>query len=95
VVLLPTLAAAVAGVIQHQPLQAVELAVVVPEAFILHWWLLLQEPQIQAAAVAVAGLDLKRAQQAAPASSSSSTTSALPQSSPSSHRRSGLPLLAR
>jgi hypothetical protein len=32
---------------------------------------------------------------AAPASSSSNTTSALPQSSPSSHRRSGLHLLAR
>jgi hypothetical protein len=35
------------------------------------------------------------AQQAAPASSSSNTTSALPQSSPSSHRRTGLHLLAR
>jgi hypothetical protein len=36
-----------------------------------------------------------QAAQAAPASSSSNTTSALPQSSPSSHRRSGLHLLVR
>jgi len=52
---------------------------------------LLAQP-ILAAVVAQADflLGLLQAAQAAPASSSSSTTSALPQSSPSSHRRSGL-----
>jgi hypothetical protein len=55
----------------------------------------LMEPSIQAAAV-VARMEAHPHQmviwlaQAAPASSFSSTTSALPQSSPSSHRRSGL-----
>jgi hypothetical protein len=48
-----------------------------------------REPRIQAVEVAAAFLGVTAAQ-AAPASLSSSTTSALPQSSPSSHRRSGL-----
>jgi len=54
------------------------------------------------AAVAVVGRNKFRplspgqaAAQAAPASSSSNTTSALPQSSPSSHRKSGLHLRVR
>jgi hypothetical protein len=57
----------------------------------------LREPQTQAAAVGAVGLTptcrihlTQRVVRAALASSSSSTTSALPQSSPSSHRRSGL-----
>jgi hypothetical protein len=50
------------------------------------------EPLILAAAGAVA---TRAAAQAAPVSSSSNTTSALPQSSPSSHRRTGLHLRVR
>jgi hypothetical protein len=50
---------------------------------------------IPEAAVAVVRQAAAQAAQAAPASSSSSTTSALPQSSPSSHRRSGLHLRVR
>jgi hypothetical protein len=55
---------------------------------------LLAQPILAAAAVVAALRELLRllalAQPAAPASSSSNTTSALPQSLPSSHRRSGL-----
>jgi hypothetical protein len=54
--------------------------------------LLLARPTLVAVAVVAAGLSVPvvTAALAALASSSSSTTSALPQSSPSSHRRSGL-----
>lgn len=57
--------------------------------------LLLREPQTQAVAVAVALEHREQVAQAAPASSFSNTTSALPQSLPSSPRRSGQHRLVR
>ena len=56
---------------------------------------LMELPTPEAAAVVGIKTLTRLAQQAAPASSSSNTTSALPQSSPSSHRRSGLHLRVR
>jgi hypothetical protein len=88
-------AAAVAFKEQIKQKAAAGLVVAAPEHERLPQKMQLQEPQILVEAAAAVVKQVKTAQQAAPASSSSSTTSALPQSSPSSHRRSGLHLRVR
>jgi hypothetical protein len=88
----PSHTQAAAAAAQAVGLLATVALVVAQTALHLQRTLLLQQPT---QAVAVAAVDLvarlnRKDQQAAPASSSSSTTSALPQSSPLSHRRIGL-----
>jgi hypothetical protein len=90
------LAAAVVVLMMAAPLELLEPEVLVAAVTVQMAHHPAQErlaPQIQAVAVAVVAhlqILLQLLAQAAPALSSSSTTSALPQSSPSSHRRSGL-----
>jgi hypothetical protein len=92
---LPMLAAAAAEfLIQQRPLAVAAQAVAEQAAMEFPGLLEHQEPQTPEAAVVAAVLlhqtSIKAAALAAPVLSSSSTTSALPRSSPSSHRRSGL-----
>jgi hypothetical protein len=86
-------AVAAAIVAPHQLAEAQRLLAVAVTAAAYQMQTALQEqptPAVVAVLVAITPLPLVLPQQAALASSSSSTTSALPQSLPSSHRRSGL-----
>jgi hypothetical protein len=96
VVALPMLAVAAVGRLEERPEVAVQ-AVVALAVQAVEITLEPQAPQIPAVAQAAIIIHLLTllAQQAALALSSSSTTSALPRSSPSSHRRSGLHLRVR
>jgi hypothetical protein len=91
-------AVAAAIVAPHQLAEAQRLLAVAVTAAAYQMQTALQEQPIPAAVavlVAITPLPLVLPQQAAPASSSSSTTSALPQSLPSSPRRTGLHRLVR